>query len=324
MAKREIRTKQSIFYKAEFIPFKELSFLCIMFCGFTHFLTLSWSEGNGLRKWPFLSRSLFGKIKLTTLNWPQKSLWIFNWSTKSKGVELSFPCGGQPRFSIASALHQPQWLKFRSPCPHPTGTQVPTAPGSHPFAHAYSLPLAAPLPFAPLMVLDGSGPSTTTAKWTIIAINLKGKSDSLAYKELHMPSSCLSFSWGLEFMVDSPHYWPYAGGLDGSFWVTWRRTTESREPGAAWARSKLAQPPGGGVFADTSRLVRGSGSAWVKDDRDLRLWPLGQRGGHSRGYFTLNPGQGPRCMVTDGLRASVKRSVKDALMKINVFAVPCL
>lgn len=165
--------------------------------------------------------------KLTTLNWPQKSLWIFSWSTKSKGVELSLPCGGQPRFSIASALHQPQWLKFSSPCPHPTGTQVPTAPGSHPFVHEFSLPLAAPLPFAPLTVLDGSGPSTTTVKWTIIAINLKGKSDSLAYKELHMPSSCLSFSWGLEFMVDSPHYWPYAGSLDGSFWVTWRRTQKA-------------------------------------------------------------------------------------------------
>ena len=73
----------------------------------------------------------------------------------------------------------------------------------------------------------------------MIAINLKAKSDSLAYKKLLMPYSRFSFSLGREFMEDSPHV---AGCVRvasvGSRRVTWRSAGECREPLDAWAVSK--------------------------------------------------------------------------------------
>lgn len=145
------------------------------------------------------------------------------------------PLAMRPRAQVLEGPGATVAPSFRpsTPCPHSTRTQVSTPPGSdpspwlsgpdhylaisYPFGSVmvsvftYSLTLAALLPFPSLTVLEGSGLSTTPGQRTIIEVNLKGKSDSVACKKLLMPYPSLSFSLASEFMEEKPRLLAYIG-----------------------------------------------------------------------------------------------------------------
>lgn len=75
------------------------------------------------------------KLKIDNPQLAPKIILNFHWSTKSKGVEITSPCGQEPNFTMAPVLQQPYHLDSIFPVPILLGHGYPQPQGTVTFVH---------------------------------------------------------------------------------------------------------------------------------------------------------------------------------------------